>query len=96
MYACSDIRLRWLTISDDLMKHKTGSIETFRLNDAILEGLRDMSITKFFPIQAEVIPVLLKAHGLFDVLVNAPTGSGKTLTYAIPILQVSSITSFIR
>lgn len=36
------------------------------------------------PVQRTVIPMIM--HGL-DVLVSAPTGSGKTGTYAIPIVQ---------
>jgi ATP-dependent RNA helicase DDX51/DBP6 len=88
MYASLSLTRGYVPVDINGTVHAIGPIETFRLHEGIIEGLREMSITSFFPIQAEVIPVLLKAHGLFDVLVNAPTGSGKTLTYSIPILQV--------
>jgi ATP-dependent RNA helicase DDX52/ROK1 len=36
------------------------------------------------PIQMQAIPVLCNSR---ELLVSAPTGSGKTLSYALPILQ---------
>lgn len=50
-------------------------------------------IKKLFPVQAEVIPWLLKADHDSDVLppsdicVSAPTGSGKTLAFVLPVIQ---------
>jgi superfamily II DNA/RNA helicase len=45
-------------------------------------------------VQAQVIPWLLAAHSKpthywpHDICVSAPTGSGKTLSFVIPIVQV--------
>ncbi|KAK3540211.1 hypothetical protein QTP70_028410 [Hemibagrus guttatus] len=55
-------------------------------------------IHSFFPVQAEVIPAILESvnSGLLigrggyrprDICVSAPTGSGKTLTFVIPVVQ---------
>ncbi|XP_060738225.1 ATP-dependent RNA helicase DDX51 [Tachysurus vachellii] len=56
-------------------------------------------ICSFFPVQAEVIPAVMESvsSGLLigrggyrprDICVSAPTGSGKTLTFVIPVIQV--------
>lgn len=46
--------------------------------------LEDLDITQPYPIQKEAIPAILKGH---DVLGIAKTGSGKTLSFVIPILM---------
>eukprot|EP01091_Cochliopodium_minus_P000235 TRINITY_DN10252_c0_g1_i1.p1 TRINITY_DN10252_c0_g1~~TRINITY_DN10252_c0_g1_i1.p1 ORF type:complete len:630 (-),score=168.66 TRINITY_DN10252_c0_g1_i1:15-1715(-) len=48
-----------------------------------------MKLENIFPVQSEVIPTLIKSFdGIAnDVVVCAPTGSGKTLSFAIPILH---------
>ena len=54
--------------------------------------LSEDGITHFSPVQRMVIPKLLN-HNEYssnippDILVSAPTGSGKTLTYALPVMQ---------
>ena len=49
--------------------------------------LSDLGISAFFPTQREVLPRLLSADiTLGDICVCAPTGSGKTLTYVLPIV----------
>ncbi|XP_004690702.2 PREDICTED: ATP-dependent RNA helicase DDX51, partial [Condylura cristata] len=60
--------------------------------------LRAQGISFYFPVQAAVIPVLLQtaASGFLvgrggyrpsDLCVSAPTGSGKTLTFVLPVVQ---------
>ncbi|XP_049848300.1 ATP-dependent RNA helicase DDX51-like [Schistocerca gregaria] len=50
-----------------------------------------MGVKELFPVQCEVIPHILRGvHFGGDVCVCAPTGSGKTLVYAIPIVQTLS------
>ena len=61
------------------------SFEALNLNEALIEGLNKQHITTPTAIQAEAIPVILSRQ---DVIAQSHTGSGKTLTYAIPILQV--------
>ena len=45
-----------------------------------------MGVEKLFAVQARVIPMTLSFQHR-DICVAAPTGSGKTLGYAIPIVQ---------
>ncbi|XP_037672505.1 LOW QUALITY PROTEIN: ATP-dependent RNA helicase DDX51 [Choloepus didactylus] len=60
--------------------------------------LQAQGISSYFPVQAAVIPTLLRsaACGLLvgrggcrpsDLCVSAPTGSGKTLAFVIPVVQ---------
>ncbi|CAF4998113.1 unnamed protein product [Rotaria sp. Silwood1] len=55
--------------------------------------INDLSIQHLFPVQSHVIPYLIQqnqSHSpipLADICVSSPTGSGKTLTYVIPLLQ---------
>ena len=49
-------------------------------------------VTNFFPVQEDVIPILIKqnSHRCIeprDVCVSAPTGSGKTIAFAVPIIH---------
>ncbi|XP_075024019.1 ATP-dependent RNA helicase DDX51 [Calonectris borealis] len=64
----------------------------------LLKKLQMNGIESFFPVQAEVIPAILQSasNGYLvgqggyrpkDICVSAPTGSGKTLSFVIPIVQ---------
>lgn len=55
------------------------------LPSILRQNLQTMGISQYFPIQNELIPKLC-AHLTGDVVVTSPTGSGKTLTYLVPIL----------
>ena len=50
----------------------------------LIEALEKQSYKKPTPVQEQVIPLILQGK---DVLGIAPTGSGKTAAYALPILQ---------
>lgn len=54
------------------------------LTPALLRAVGDMGLYAPTPIQAEVIPAVLKSA---DVWATAPTGSGNTLAFALPLLQ---------
>lgn len=69
------------------------SLDKFEMLDDILkDNLKHININELFPVQAHVIPFVLNSDHPFsrDICVSAPTGSGKTLTYLIPIMQVSN------
>ena len=54
------------------------------LKKDILEILKEGGFGSMSPVQAKTIPLLLKGN---NVLSLAPTGTGKTLAYALPILN---------
>ena len=56
---------------------------SFGLSPALVKVLAAQNYTQPYPIQKEVIPAILKRK---DVLGIAPTGSGKTASYVLPIL----------
>ncbi len=59
------------------------------LSKNILDNLGAMGISEFFPVQKDVIPFSIKERAFGgDICVCAPTGSGKTLTYAVPVVQI--------
>jgi ATP-dependent RNA helicase DDX51/DBP6 len=59
---------------------------------SLCDRVSKSGIKEFFPVQRDVLPILLAASRgscpvLGDVCVSAPTGSGKTLVYILPILD---------
>lgn len=64
-----------------------------QLDKKLRKQLKENGIKYFFPVQAEVIPWLLETHKQSDVIfprdvcISAPTGSGKTLTFVLPVIQ---------
>ena len=72
--------------------------QQWKLADFLLHNLKAQHWEHFFPIQAVAIPHLLLSsrtgmggggglYGCRDVCLAAPTGSGKTLSYVLPVLQ---------
>ncbi|VUZ46289.1 unnamed protein product [Hymenolepis diminuta] len=68
-----------------------------RFDHVLRKNLKHMGIKRLFPIQTAVIPYILdfyegKSQSYVgqprDICISAPTGSGKTLSYALPILQL--------
>lgn len=59
------------------------SFTTLGLTPALLKTIANQNITEPYPIQLEAIPAILN-H--MDVLGIAPTGSGKTASYVLPLL----------
>ena len=62
----------------------TVSFADLNLSPELLSALEDMKFTKPSSIQKEAIPQVLKG---IDVIAQAPTGSGKTAAYALPLLE---------
>ena len=68
------------------------SIIDWELNSLLADNLIEDGVESFFPVQRIVIPQLLRNNSRLcvqprDMCVSAPTGSGKTIAYAVPILQ---------
>jgi len=55
----------------------------FGLSPALVKALADNHYTQPYPIQKEAIPAILQQK---DILGIAPTGSGKTASYVLPVL----------
>ncbi len=62
---------------------KSMSFSTFGLSPALVNVLAEQNYSQPYPIQKEVIPAILSGR---DVLGIAPTGSGKTAGYVLPII----------
>ena len=88
---------KWLTepiVFDNDMK-KSKSLDQFShiIDKSMISLLSDNGVNSLFPVQQEVIPYLLKCFNNYeiirpkDVCVCSPTGSGKTLSFVIPIVQ---------
>lgn len=63
------------------------------IDSAILENVKDLGVQTLFPVQNEVIPQIVNScreQFPSDFCVCAPTGSGKTLCYVVPIIQFLS------
>lgn len=63
------------------------TVSTFselELDESLLEALQDKGFTRPTAIQAAAIPPALEGR---DVLGSAPTGTGKTAAYLLPVLQ---------
>jgi ATP-dependent RNA helicase RhlE len=60
------------------------SFDSLGLTPALIKALADKNYSQSYPIQQEAIPAILKKR---DVLGIAKTGSGKTISYVLPILM---------
>ena len=54
------------------------------LDRRVVQGLEDRGITSLYSHQAEAVEAV---HAGEDIVVVTPTASGKTLCYALPVLQ---------
>lgn len=60
------------------------SFATLGLSTQLLANISAYGFTKTTPIQKEVIPLILNKR---DILAAAPTGTGKTATYLLPLIE---------
>jgi len=60
------------------------SFSQFKLSDSLLQAIVEQGYTTPTAVQKQVIPLILEKR---DVRVQAPTGSGKTASFVLPILQ---------
>ena len=58
--------------------------EKFGINSLIVKALEEQNIVEPTEIQQKVLPLAL---GIGDVVAKAPTGTGKTLGFALPIIE---------
>ena len=62
------------------------SFENFDLIDELLQAVNDLGFTSPTPIQTEAIPVII--NGDVDLVGLAPTGTGKTAAFGLPMIQL--------
>lgn len=90
----AELKRRKQTTQDDTVEDTDMKI----LDTDLQQRLHGNGIHRFFPVQRQFIPVLIKdmKSGIFgghsglrprDICVSAPTGSGKTLAFVLPIVQ---------
>lgn len=58
--------------------------DEFELSSEVLSALSEMGFTEMTPIQAAAIPVALEGR---DLIGQAPTGTGKTCAFGIPMIE---------
>lgn len=78
------------TPSTDDIKVTAEGFTKLNLSDNLLKALADMNFSAPSSIQAEAIPQVIAGN---DVIAKAPTGSGKTAAFAIPILEKLDLNS---
>ena len=59
------------------------------LSDELLRAVAKMGFANATPVQRETIPVMMAGH---DIIAIAPTGTGKTCAFGIPMLEYISLT----
>ena len=69
--------------TNDILTTAQGFSE-LNLSDNVLKALSDMNFTTPSSIQKEAIPQVMAGT---DIIAKAPTGSGKTAAFAIPIIE---------
>jgi ATP-dependent RNA helicase RhlE len=60
------------------------TFQDFNFNEQLLEGVLSMGYTKATPIQEMTIPVIMNGD---DLIACAQTGTGKTASYLLPVLN---------
>ena len=60
------------------------TFDSFGLHPSLLKGIHDLGFLRPTPIQAQAIPPVLSGR---DVIACAPTGTGKTAAFVLPILH---------
>lgn len=83
------------TFNNTLMMEQTGSLERdckeYGISSTIVNNLKhNLNITSLFAIQKKVIEKILDSDSSsieYDIGICAPTGSGKTLSYVIPVVH---------
>ena len=72
------------------MKGNMKKFEELMINPLLIKGIEKMKFEAMTEIQEKVIPTALEMK---DIIAQAPTGTGKTVAFALPVLNKIDITS---
>ncbi|MGI6264274.1 MAG: DEAD/DEAH box helicase [Acutalibacteraceae bacterium] len=67
------------------MSEQEWGFSALELSEPIEKALRKMGFTAPTPVQEQTVPVMLEGR---DVIAKAPTGTGKTCAFGIPLLEM--------
>lgn len=84
LHAEPDLESESEILADSAPLTDTRTFEQLGVSEQICTALAAAGITTAFPIQALTLPIALGRH---DVIGQARTGTGKTLAFAVPIIQ---------
>ncbi|ESO07746.1 hypothetical protein HELRODRAFT_110575 [Helobdella robusta] len=83
-YKSSNSQPQWIEALD-VVDEKKGSFDNFQqLSKETIAKLQSMGIKYFFPVQSNTFDAIYEEY---DVIVQARTGSGKTMSYAVPLVE---------
>lgn len=77
------IKVQGLDIPE-LMPNFTKMMNRYQIDPLLSEGIAEFGFTKPTPVQMQAIPALVEER---NTLVTAPTGTGKTLAFSLPIIH---------
>ena len=60
------------------------SFESLELDPVLLQAVEELGFTRPTTIQTQVIPVAMEGR---DIMASAPTGTGKTAAFLLPMMQ---------
>ncbi|KAG1501534.1 hypothetical protein G6F46_003223 [Rhizopus delemar] len=87
----------WLLHPTVVSPKDTCELDQVGLSPWLVQRCKDIGLSSLFAVQMAVIPVFLRHKTLYDTIkvsgdlcISAPTGSGKTMAYALPIVDILS------
>lgn len=93
---------KWITnqkpISPEIQNEKISLSKVDFLNEELQKLLAKNNVEYLFPVQSAVAPCIINENKILsrkqyqpcDICVQSPTGSGKTLSYVLPIIEILS------
>lgn len=83
------IRPQWQENPTFVPRESNTAFDALPLPENLLRNLKKQDLLRALPIQATVLPLLLNGNNRHpgDICVSAATGSGKTLSYVVPIIS---------
>ncbi|KIX07850.1 uncharacterized protein Z518_02504 [Rhinocladiella mackenziei CBS 650.93] len=78
----------WQETPLNVQPGSTSTFESIGVSGTLLANLKKIGLERAFPVQATVLPLLFDGPAKHDgdLCVSAATGSGKTLTYILPMI----------